>query len=104
MLALEARTGKRYASLYTLEFVDVMPLLLRRIPVKGLSVAYEPARGYPRGKYPEMLAALATTEAILVPHCPDTPARLDMVEAVGSVLKDRTRLALTPCWDLYERR
>ncbi len=103
LLAREASIGRRYASLYTLEFVDVMPLVLKRIPVKGLSVAYEPARGYPRGKYPEMLAALAMTEAILVPHCPDTPARLDMMEAVSSVIKDRQRIALTPCWDLYER-
>lgn len=103
LLALEARTGRHYASLYTLEFVDVIPLLLQRVPVRGLTVTYEPSRGYPRGKYPEMLAALARTEAILVPHCPDTPARLEMLEAVASVLKDRTRMALTPCWDLYER-
>ncbi|MGL4974437.1 MAG: hypothetical protein ACRC56_04020, partial [Bosea sp. (in: a-proteobacteria)] len=103
LLAREAAIGRRYDSLYTLEFVDVMPLVLKRVPVKGLSVAYEPMRGYPRGKYPEMLAALARTDAILVPHCPDTPARLDMMEAVNSVIKDRKRIALTACWDIYER-
>ncbi|MGL5362753.1 MAG: hypothetical protein ACRDBH_07730 [Bosea sp. (in: a-proteobacteria)] len=103
LLAREATLGRRYDSLYTLEFVDVMPLVLKRVPVRGLSVAYEPMRGYPRGKYPEMLAALSKTDAILVPHCPDTPARLDMMEAVNSVIKDRNRIALTACWDLYER-
>jgi hypothetical protein len=99
----EQSLGKRYASLATLDANDLLPMLLQRQPVKGITISFDPARGYPQSEHPAYVAALASADAILAPHCPETPAR-QMILAIGSpALKGRTKIALNPCWDLYPK-
>ncbi len=97
----EASAGKSLASIATLDSNDLLPMLLGRQPVKGLTISFDPARGYPESEHPRFVASLDAADGILAPHCPETPARLGIMFVARTALQGRTKLALSPCWDLY---
>ena len=39
----------------------------------------------------------------MAPKCPQTTARGMILEHFGKALEGRTRIALSPCWDMYLR-
>ncbi len=100
----EAQSGRTLSTLYTLDANDLMPRLLSRAPVKGVTISFDPSRGYPRSEHPAFVAALSGAEGILAPHCPETPARRMILAIAAPALEPRERIALTPCWDLYLKR
>lgn len=87
-------------SLITLDFVDPLTFLLRREPLRHLSIGMMIGRTIPplRGR---RLAAAKKADAVLVPRCPATPTRHHLEKTFAPVLKDRVKVALTPCWDMY---
>ena len=99
--ANEVATGRVYKQLYTLDYVDVIPFLTGRTPVRGVTVSFDPGRGYPLSEHARMNEALQGVDGILVPHCPETPARKAIAFAALPSLTSREKISLSPCWDLY---
>jgi hypothetical protein len=97
----EARTGHRFESLAGLDFVDVLPLVMKRKPVDGIVMGLDPERGFPTAHRASYLQGLSQVEAILQPLCPVTPQRLQLMKIVEPVLSGRTSIDLTPCWRLF---
>jgi hypothetical protein len=100
----EAARGKPYESVATLDATDPLPFLLGRRPVKWITISFDPARGYPASEYPAFAEALLKADAILAPHCPETPARQIILAAAAKALDGREKIRLSDCWDLYARR
>jgi hypothetical protein len=99
----EARRGAPYATLAVLDANDVTPLALGRTPLPGLTISFDPDRGFPRERYGAMAAALAKADLILVPHCPATPARNLIREAMRPALEGRLPIPIGRCYTGYER-
>jgi hypothetical protein len=101
--AHEARTGMRLSRLATLDHVDMLPLLLGREPIEGLTVSLDLTRGFPKARHARQVAALSRADGLLVPRCPVTPLRREIETMAAPALAGRQRIALTGCWDLFVR-
>jgi hypothetical protein len=99
--ALEAQRGEAFAQSYTLDANDLLPLLLGKTPVRGVTISFDPSRGYPPSEHAEMLKALREVDVVLAPHCPETPARQAILKTAMPALEGRQVIALSPCWDAY---
>lgn len=100
--AWEAANGRRLNGFLTLDFVDPFNRLLDRMPPRHVPIGMDPGRSTP-ALDPNTLAELARTDAILAPKCPPTTARDAILAHFGQALRGRTRVALSPCWDMYLR-
>ena len=100
--AWEAANRRRLASLFTLDFVDPMNLLLERTPPTAVPVGVDPGRSTPDLE-PDTLAQLRQVDAILAPTCPLTTAREAIRQHFAGALAGRERIALAPCWEMYLR-
>jgi hypothetical protein len=98
----EGASGRRLNGVFTLDFVDPLNWLLDREPPRHVPVGLDPGRSNP-DTGAQALAALATTDAILLPKCPLTPARATIAAHFADALKGRTLVTLAPCWDMYVR-
>jgi hypothetical protein len=96
----EAANKRRLNGVFTLDFVDPINRLLDREPPRYVSIGLTPGRTDPADE-PGTLAALAATDAILMPKCPPTPARAAIAAHFATSLQGRTLVALAPCWDMY---
>jgi len=96
----EAREQRRLNGVFTLDFVEPFNALLGRGPVHGVPLGITPGRNLPPLDE-RVLASLAATDAILVPKCPLTPARLTLASHYAPALVGRRPVALAPCWDMY---
>ncbi len=96
----EAETGRRFASTYVLDFVDPLTAALGRMPPRFVSVANDPDRTFPVRIRERVAAELTTIDAILIPRCPKTPARLAIEAVAAPALAGRTMVALSDCWDM----
>jgi hypothetical protein len=103
LVAHEKTSGRRYGSIATLDANDLLPMLLQRAPVKGITVSFDPVRGYPSSEYGRYAQSLRAAEAILVPHCPETPARKTILSVAAPALDGREAFALSPCWTLFAK-
>lgn len=98
----ETANRRRLNSLFTLDFVDPMNLLLERTPATAVPVGVDPGRSTPALE-PDTLAQLRQVDAILAPKCPPTTAREAIRQHFAEALERRERIALAPCWDMYLR-
>lgn len=96
----ETATGLRFKSTYVLDFVDPLTAELGRRPPRYVSVANDPDRTFPVRIRDKVAAELATVDAILLPRCPITPARLGIAAAAEPALRARSIVPLSPCWDI----
>ncbi len=99
LLAYETSTGKRLNQIVTLDFVDPLPIILKRKPLHGLSIGNDPTRTLvtpDKRDMDEMMAA----DAILLPLCPVTEARLAIAGIYQPALATRRSIPLTPCFDM----
>ncbi len=103
LLKWEAQNRTRLDKIITLDFVDVFTPLLRRTPVKLISIGMAAGRTVPPLTGSRLNAALEA-HALLVPLCPITPVRLSLFQTFQPVLDHTQRIELTPCWDLYVRK
>jgi hypothetical protein len=101
LVAHEGQSGRRYQSIATLDANDLLPMLLKREPVKGITVSFDPVRGYPSSEYTRYAQSLQAADAILVPHCPETPARRTIRSVAQPALEGRQSIMLSPCWELF---
>jgi hypothetical protein len=101
--AHETRAGRRLASLYALDFVDIFSPLLERDTALHVPIGLDAFRTFPEPDA-EILEALRQVEGILVPSCPETHARRIIRERFAPALTGREVVALTPCWALHVKR
>ncbi len=98
----EAANGRTLNGVFTLDFVDPVNRLLGRQPPRHVPIGVDPGRSNP-ALSAETLAALAAADAILAPACPVTTARTAIAAHFAEALTGRTRVALSPCWEMWLR-
>lgn len=98
----EAREQRRLNGVFTLDFVDPFNPLLDRAAPRNVPIGVVPSRNLPK-LTEKTLASLAETDAILVPKCPETPARTALARHYAPSLADRRHIVLSTCWDMYLR-
>jgi hypothetical protein len=99
ILAYEAISQRRFERIVTLDFVDPLPAMLGRTPLKDLSIGNDPDRTLAQ-LGARAIAEINSADAILVPLCPLTTARTTIFSAYGRHLKDRRVVSLTPCFNM----
>lgn len=98
----EARNGVRFDSVFSIDFVDPFSYLLDRKPIRNVSIGIDPTRTFP-ALTPETVEEIANMGAILIPKCPITSFRDQILEGFEPALRNRLTVELTPCWDLSLR-
>ena len=101
--AFEANTGRRFDSVYTLDFTDPFSFALGREPIRFVPIGVDVLRTLPRND-PRMLRSIAAATAILLPLCPLTSMREELARRMAPALEGRQRISLTPCYDLLVRQ
>jgi hypothetical protein len=97
---MEAVSGRRFETMHVLDFVDPLTPELKRIPPRFVSVANDPDRTYPVRIREKVARELSTMDALLIPRCPITPARLSILKAAEPALASRQIIRLSRCWDM----
>ncbi|MDF2120096.1 hypothetical protein PY365_31495 [Roseiarcaceae bacterium H3SJ34-1] len=100
IVAYEAANNVHFDSLLSIDFVDPFPYILDRRPVRNIAIGIDPTRTFP-ALQAEAMADVANVPAILVPTCPVTSFREQILDGFRPALENRRKVALTPCWDLY---
>jgi hypothetical protein len=99
ILDYEKANRTHFRRIATMDFVDPIPVMLKREPLRGLSIGNDPARTLmtldDRAK-----AEIASADAILLPKCPVTHARNAIADAYAPTLAGRKVVALTPCFQM----
>lgn len=99
VLAYERENGKFFPRIVTLDFVDPLPVILKRQPLRDMSIGNDPERTLAKlGAH--AIAEIASADAILLPKCPVTQSRNAIANAYAPSLKGRRLVALTPCFDM----
>ncbi|MDP4592951.1 MAG: hypothetical protein NWT00_00110 [Beijerinckiaceae bacterium] len=98
----ENKNNLRMRQILTLDFVDPLPALLGRTPVRLVSIGRMEGRTVPP-LTGERLKAAHMADAFLVPRCPATQTVHYLVTLFQPVLSQRKKVSLTPCWDMYIR-
>ena len=95
--ASEARMGRRFETILSLNFVNPFPYLLSRGAPRHVSIGADPFRTVPAPDA-ATLAALRETDLVLWPHCPETIANRRIRQIYAKGLEDRTPVRLSECW------
>jgi hypothetical protein len=99
LLQYEADAKIRLEKIVTLDFVDPLPFMLNRTPLRDLSIGNDPERTLAKlGAH--VIAEVKSADAILVPLCPPTTARNTIFSAYARELEGRRTVALTPCFNM----
>ncbi|WP_139802552.1 hypothetical protein [Aurantimonas sp. 22II-16-19i] len=100
--AYEARTGTRFETILSLNFVNPFPYLLERRAPRYVSIGADPFRTIPPLDA-RTTRSLEETDLVLWPRCIETVAnrRIRAIYAAG--LAGRRTIALSPCWDGFVR-
>ncbi|MCY0095953.1 hypothetical protein [Hoeflea ulvae] len=98
--AEEARTGRRFERVFTLDFANPFPYLLNRKGAEFVAIGADPSRALPELDA-KTRTAVSQTDLILVPGCPVHHARKQLLEHYASALTGHTRITLTPCYDAF---
>lgn len=96
----ESHNRLRLGSIMTLDFVDPVNAILKREPVRLVSIGMMAGRTIPPLDNRRLTAA-RNADAVLAPRCPVTPTRAYLIDYFAPVLEGRTRVQLTPCWDMF---
>ena len=100
--AYEHKHRVRFNRLLSLDFVDPLPAILGRTPIRHISLGRMEGRTVPE-LTGERLKAARSADAILVPRCPVTQTRAFLLDMFTPVLPARAKIKLSPCWDMYVR-
>jgi hypothetical protein len=99
ILQYEAEKKLRFEKIVTLDFVDPIPFMLKRTPLKDLSIGNDPDRTLAKiGAH--VIAEVNSADAILIPLCPPTNARSAIMSAYAKDLSNRRLVALTSCFNM----
>jgi hypothetical protein len=99
ILQYEAEKRIRFEKIATLDFVDPIPFMLKRIPLRDLSIGNDPDRTLAKiGAH--VIAEVNAADAILIPLCPPTNARSAILNAYAKDMSNRRVVALTPCFNM----
>jgi hypothetical protein len=99
VLAYEDANGRRFKRIATMDFVDPLPVMLKREPLKDMSIGNDPERTLMKLN-DRARAEIASAEAILLPKCPVTQARNAIADTYAPSLQGRRLVALTPCFQM----
>jgi hypothetical protein len=99
LLAYEETNGKRFNRIAAMDFVDPFPVMLKREPLKDMSIGNDPDRTLMK-LHERAIREIATADAILLPKCPVTQARNAIADAYAPSLAGRRIVALTPCFQM----
>lgn len=97
ILAHEARTGTRFDTIMSLNFVNPFPALMGRASVRHIAIGADPFRAVPEPDA-EALAAVAAADLILLPLCPVTVANQALHRVYQPAMTGRREIPLGPCW------
>ncbi len=97
ILAHEARTGTRFDTIMSLNFVNPFPALMKRSSVRHIAIGADPFRAVPEPDA-EALAAVAAADLILLPLCPVTVANQALHRVYQPAMTGRREIPLGPCW------
>jgi hypothetical protein len=102
ILAYEKADNRVFKRIVTFDFVDPLPAILGREPLKDLSIGNDPERTLmkldARAK-----AEIASADAVLLPLCPVLNSRIAIANAYAPLLQGRRLVALTPCFNMLVR-
>lgn len=94
--------GVHFATIMNLDFPNPFPWLLDRDAPRHIQIGADPFRTVPPPDEAAK-AAIAGTDAVLVPHCPLTTGRLELQRIYADALKGRQKVKLNDCWDMLLR-
>ena len=97
ILAHEARTGTRFDTIMSLNFVNPFPALMGRSSVRHIAIGADPFRAVPEPDA-QALTAVAAADLILLPLCPVTVANQALHRVYAPAMAGRREIALGPCW------
>ncbi|PZN99113.1 MAG: hypothetical protein DCF30_12515 [Hyphomicrobiales bacterium] len=97
ILAHEAKTGIRFETIMSLNFVNPFPALMGRTGVRHITIGADPFRAVPEPDG-EALAAVAAADLVLLPQCPVTVANQRLHKVYAPALGGRREIALGACW------
>ncbi len=97
ILAHEAKTGARFDTIVSLNFVNPFPALMGRTGVRHIAIGADPFRAVPEPDG-EALAAVADADLVLLPQCPVTVANEALRQGYAPALVGRREIALGACW------
>ena len=97
---LELKTRRKFETVFTLDFANPFPYLLKRKGTKHVSIGADPNRTVPELD-PKTREAVARTDLVLVPTCPVQYARNVLLEHYSVALEGHERVTLTPCYDAF---
>lgn len=97
---LEADGGRRFETIFNLDFTNPFPYLMGRHGPRGVAIGADPFRTLPE------LQNLALREIsgpglVLLPTCPAMTSRKLLLDAYAPSLAGHRRIALTACFDAF---
>ncbi|WP_332696032.1 hypothetical protein [Bosea sp. (in: a-proteobacteria)] len=98
--AWESANKRELNGFFTLDFVDLFNRQLDRRPPRHVPIGIDPFRSNPKIAL-QALEDLRELDAIMAPKCPPTTARALIFGHYAAALEGRTKVALSPCWDMY---
>lgn len=98
--ALEEQSGRRFETIFTLDFTNPFPFLLGRHGPRGVAIGADPSRTVPdMGELARR--ALSGPGLVLLPTCPDMIARRRLHAIYAPALTGHERIRLTDCYDAF---
>lgn len=99
LLAYERVNGKRFNRIASMDFVDPFPVILKREPLRDMSIGNDPERTLMK-LHERAIREIAAADVILLPKCPATTARNTIADAYAPSLAGRRLVSLTPCFQM----
>ncbi|WP_110030454.1 hypothetical protein [Hoeflea marina] len=98
--SLEDQRGRRFDTIFTLDFTNPFPFLLDRHGPRGVAIGADPSRTVPdMGDLAR--TALSGPGLVLLPTCPDMIARRRLYDIYAPALRGHERIRLTQCYDAF---
>lgn len=98
--ALEAAKGVRFDTILSLNFVNPVPWLMDRRAPKHVAIGADPYRAMPDVNA-AIAEAVADTDLVLLPKCPEAQPNRDLYAMYAPMLKDHRRIKLDACYDAF---
>lgn len=102
IVAFEKANGVHFETIFTLDFTNPMPWILKRDAPRLVAIGADPYRAVPQPSA-AVIQSVKATDLVLLPTCPITNARLRLLDLYRDGLTDHRRITLTPCADAFIR-
>jgi hypothetical protein len=99
----ERETGRRLDTVYAADFANPLHWLLDREAPRHKQIGADVERTFRQGDE-AMIEALKATDAIFLPRCPETNARLTFRVMILPALEGRQAIEITPCYTMMLKR